>query len=371
MMANRVLLINTTPGIGHGAESALARLIAGWPDPGPVQLSVSSPTGSRIEAICKQQHMTWYRWSARRDRIDDNLRACRTLGKQLSPADSFDTVFAWGARAFEWTVWLARMRSAQPAGRLADHPAMLIHGQLRQRLLRWSANHMAYLVAPSEALATAIRGSGWKPPVHRLYNGIPSVPVVPGPDAATIQIGFLGCYARWKGCETLPAFLEATSDLPVHWHLYGQLQPETKQVIEGLCNAFPRRTTYHGERTPEEIFPALHLVLHPSQAFDPSPNVLKEAAAHGLPVVTTDAGGSAEITEQAKTGFVYPMASAAEGIQSLRRLITQPDLREEMGRAARARMTTLFSPEQMVEHFIQLLSDTRLSPPVDREPGPA
>jgi glycosyltransferase involved in cell wall biosynthesis len=76
------------------------------------------------------------------------------------------------------------------------------------------------------------------------------------------------------------------------------------------------------------------------------PNVLLEAAACGVPVVTTDAGGAAEVVADGETGFVarcYDHRSIAGGIVKLMR---DRSLRRRLGDAARVRMQALFSADR-------------------------
>lgn len=67
------------------------------------------------------------------------------------------------------------------------------------------------------------------------------------------------------------------------------------------------------------------------------PRVVLEALAAGLPVVTTDRGAIAETMVDGETGFVLPDAVPEQLADRMLRLYRDPELRERMGRAARAR----------------------------------
>lgn len=67
------------------------------------------------------------------------------------------------------------------------------------------------------------------------------------------------------------------------------------------------------------------------------PVALMEAAACGVPVVVTDAGGVAELVDDAVTGFVVPRGDVTAFTDRLVRLVGDPDLRARMAGAARRR----------------------------------
>ena len=62
-----------------------------------------------------------------------------------------------------------------------------------------------------------------------------------------------------------------------------------------------------------------------------TPNVVLEAMASGLPVVTTRVGGVPEIVEQGRSGFVVEPDDEESFTSALRNLIESPDLRMKTG----------------------------------------
>jgi glycosyltransferase involved in cell wall biosynthesis len=75
-----------------------------------------------------------------------------------------------------------------------------------------------------------------------------------------------------------------------------------------------------------------------------TPNVIIEAMAHGLPVISTTVGGVPDlITNEA--GILVPPDDVGALAQAMCRLARDRELRERMGHAARERYEKLFSPE--------------------------
>lgn len=73
------------------------------------------------------------------------------------------------------------------------------------------------------------------------------------------------------------------------------------------------------------------------------PVVLLEAAASGLPAVTTDAGGSPEVVEEGRTGWVVPCGNVKALAAAMSRLAgLPPEERERMGLASRERALAEF-----------------------------
>lgn len=73
-----------------------------------------------------------------------------------------------------------------------------------------------------------------------------------------------------------------------------------------------------------------------------------EAMAEGLPVVATTIGGLPEVVENGRTGFLVPPQDVEALSKSLRRLISDPQLRQSMGSAGRNRVVEKFSVRGMV-----------------------
>lgn len=81
------------------------------------------------------------------------------------------------------------------------------------------------------------------------------------------------------------------------------------------------------------------------------PNALLEAQHLGIAAVTTDAGGSGEVVQHGRTGFVVPIGDHASLAKYIERLLTNPEMLAGFGRAARRRIRTEFTVERTVSGF--------------------
>jgi glycosyltransferase involved in cell wall biosynthesis len=95
---------------------------------------------------------------------------------------------------------------------------------------------------------------------------------------------------------------------------------------------------------------ALDVFVLPSD-FESLPNAVLEAMAAGLPVVATRVGGTPEIVEEGKTGFLVDVGDAEMMSRRILDLLRDPALRRAMGEAGCARVQREFTIEQMIERL--------------------
>jgi colanic acid/amylovoran biosynthesis glycosyltransferase len=90
------------------------------------------------------------------------------------------------------------------------------------------------------------------------------------------------------------------------------------------------------------------------------PNVLKEAMAVGLPVVSTANGGIPELVEHEATGLVVPERDPGALAARLAELARHPERRVALARAGRARVERDYDIERLNDRLVTLF--TGLSP---------
>lgn len=116
-----------------------------------------------------------------------------------------------------------------------------------------------------------------------------------------------------------------------------------------------RRIRFLGYRTDvPDLLRAADIYTLPSHR-EGMPRSIIEAMMTGLPVVATDIRGSREEVVPGETGLLVPVNDAAALAHALGRLVENPELRAEMGRAGRARALELYDEEQVIQRQMEVL----------------
>ena len=79
------------------------------------------------------------------------------------------------------------------------------------------------------------------------------------------------------------------------------------------------------------------------------PRTLLEAAASGLPIVTTDAPGCREVVVEGENGFLVPVQAVTELAVALEKLINDKPLRERMGARSRELVVERFTDQHVID----------------------
>ena len=81
-------------------------------------------------------------------------------------------------------------------------------------------------------------------------------------------------------------------------------------------------------------------------------NSVLEAMAVGVPVVTTNVGGMAEVVRDGVDGYLVPRCDDQAMADRLERLLNDPQLRRRMGQSARERVIECFSLNRYLSRFV-------------------
>jgi glycosyltransferase involved in cell wall biosynthesis len=99
------------------------------------------------------------------------------------------------------------------------------------------------------------------------------------------------------------------------------------------------------------VFRSLDLFVIPSVEGDTIPQVLMQALAMGLPVVSTTVGSIPDVVQDGRTGFVVPPRDAGALAGRILVLLEDAALRAEMGRRGRALVEQEYSLSRMLDRL--------------------
>lgn len=106
-----------------------------------------------------------------------------------------------------------------------------------------------------------------------------------------------------------------------------------------------------------QVFEQAHIACLPSYYREGLPKFLIEAAAAGLPIVTTDATGCREAVEDGINGILVPPRDPETLAVALRRLIDDPALRRTFGARSRAIAQERFSSHKVNAKVLEVYRD--------------
>jgi glycosyltransferase involved in cell wall biosynthesis len=172
-------------------------------------------------------------------------------------------------------------------------------------------------------------------------------------------VGFAGRLTPNKGINELVAAMASI----VH------LNPSLKLVLAGeLDNTDPlAETDLQKMEQPwvlklgkvtnmPEFYAALDIFCLPSHR-EGFPNVNLEAAATGLPIVTTSATGCVDSVRQGVDGVIVPPQDTNELAHAIETLLRDPRLRHAYGEQGRERAIKLFDERVMNDLFMNTIND--------------
>ena len=206
--------------------------------------------------------------------------------------------------------------------------------------------------------------------IRVIRNGVDVPPPMPADERTAIRAkwGFrqdhvvAGCVANYKpgkGLETLLRVVDSLrSEVPgLRLVLVGE--GKTRPALEQMIADRGLDTTVrlHGhEPDARRLCGAFDLAVLASEA-EGLPNGLLEASAASLPIVTTAAGGAAEVVLDGRSGWVVPVGDEHGLAAAIGRLARDADMRLRFGAAGRLRAETTFGMDRFVSETAALYEE--------------
>lgn len=259
------------------------------------------------------------------------------------------------------TDFAARLGPVRGQIALAAVPYVLAHVQRRQQFL---AQAQA-VIAVSRYIAGRLEGIVAPERIHIIPNmvdtgavdrALTETPqhVAPGQPfllfvgklernkGAHLLIDIFRAYAQGGGLEELPPLLVAGS---------GPLRDELERELGGLgVRVRLLKWLEHDEVL--RLMARCTALLFPSAWGEPLSRVVLEASACRAPIIAMPTGGTLDMLDDGVSGAIE--RTSAGFAARLRLLLQQPELRNRLGQAARARIEECFSTERVTARYEQL-----------------
>ena len=231
------------------------------------------------------------------------------------------------------------------------------------------AEALALRLAPAEKLLVLGEGSSIGVDVERFSPGRSDVREKVGIPHEAAVVGFVGRLTRDKG---LPELIQAFDRILVaepaaHLLLVGWFDAAEDALggeIRARILSHPRIhcTGFVSDSAP--YYRAMDVMVLPTWR-EGFPNVVLEASATGIPVVTTQSTGARDAVIPEVTGLLIPPGYPEAIYESVIKLLRDPERRIHMGRAARAWVVEHYSEERVLgltaEYYLSLLDTEQVT----------
>ena len=224
----------------------------------------------------------------------------------------------------------------------------------------FSQLYVDLFVANSRGLMENAKNSGFlASKISYIYNGIPAFyDDIKFNEDGPIRIGYI---ARLEKVKNHTLFLRVIKSLPDEFeftvHLYGSGSLENELRNMALQLKIDDRIFFEGWNSDVSgILPKMDIVCLTSD-YEGFNNSISEAQMHGIPVVTTNCTGCAEIVEDGVTGYVVPRGDAEVFSYKLGLLVEDKELRRRYSLAAFQKSRRDFTIAKMCNKYQEVFQE--------------
>jgi glycosyltransferase involved in cell wall biosynthesis len=230
-------------------------------------------------------------------------------------------------------------------------------------------------IAISQAVAADAQQVLNELPISVIYNAIDVQAFAPLPESLTnndatehpVEIGLIATFARWKGhdlfLEAAAKVIQALPELNLRFWIVGGAvyqtqgsqfsEPELRELATHL--GILDRIVFAGFQTDvQAMYHKLDIVVHASTQPEPFGMTIVEAMACAKPVIVAQAGGAAELFTPGVDALGFQPGNAEDLAKAMQRLITNPQLRAELGRHARENVCHRFAQPRFGREILAL-----------------
>lgn len=211
-------------------------------------------------------------------------------------------------------------------------------------------------------------------PIHSIPNGVTIEQFDPELSGAPVReqfgigedevvIGFVGSFAPWHRMDMLfDSFSHLVKEgYNVRLLLVGQVKPESEESVQRANQPdIKERVTFAGfvpSNDIDKFLAAMDITVLQNSAYYCSPLKMFEYMAMETAVLALATEPVKEMLEDGEEGLLFPPGDGEEMTQALTRLVQDKELRERLGKAARARMAKEFTWRHNAEKVYDLLDE--------------
>ncbi|GLS92617.1 WbnK-like family glycosyltransferase [Psychromonas marina] len=167
------------------------------------------------------------------------------------------------------------------------------------------------------------------------------------------------CAAHVRPSKGISVLIEATHEiLDENFHLIlagSGFEPHFEEI---KASPMANRIHYIGHRTDiPSLMTMADFQVQPSISGEGLPRTIIEAMANGTPSIVTTTGGSPELVEDGKTGFIVATNDSSELAAAMNKMLADKNISKQMGETAKKRLATHFSSHNTVLEHIKYFEE--------------
>ena len=237
--------------------------------------------------------------------------------------------------------------------------------ELRKKVQFYVARHAEAIIVPSNYLRKIVSGWGISPgKISLVYNTFNPPRIAVSREKARRKLGLHGTVilsagrlVPWKGfssvIDSMPRVIENIPD--ARFYIIGD-GPEKSKIKSQISNlGLGERILLLGKLSQDILFQYLVAadIFVLNTAYEGFSHQILEAMAFGVPVITTNVGGNAEIIENGINGMLVSLNDKEDIAKSVVKLSVNEELKKDMVAKAKIKAGT-FSEERMLESLVKI-----------------
>ena len=242
-----------------------------------------------------------------------------------------------------------------------------LHLEIAKFSRGWTATKADIVITPSKHLSKVVENWGVQPnKLIIIYNGTQIVnDDVSNTNKGTVNLITVGRLAPWKNIDTIIKSVNLLKQYDMKFKLFivgsGPLESELKKLVSDLN--LSSEVIFTGQKKYTELtkyYENSNIYIQAS-GYEGLPHVLLEAINYDLSVISTPIGGSNEILQDGKNGYVLNLEKGKKpNSENLKNIIletiNQKELTEDKKKNAKKLLHSIFDESKNLPKYLEILT---------------
>ena len=242
-----------------------------------------------------------------------------------------------------------------------------LHLEIAKFSRGWTATKADIVITPSKHLAKVVENWGVQPnKLKIIYNGTKIVTDnISKTNQGTVNLITVGRLAPWKNIDTIIKSVNLLKQYDMKFKLFivgsGPLESELKKLVSDLN--LSSEVIFTGQKKYSELteyYKNSNIYIQAS-GYEGLPHVLLEAINYDLSVISTPIGGSNEILQDGKNGYVLNLEKGKKpNTENLKNIILETinkkELTEEKKKNAKILLSSVFDESKNFPKYLEILT---------------